>query len=60
MSKRNQKSKAAKTVNSSPQAEVPDKPEEQFGWKFHRFPLIAAIVVTTLFYIVVFIYVAVG
>ncbi len=32
--------------------------EEEFGWKFHRFPLIVSIVLTALFYIAIFIYVA--
>jgi len=36
-----------------------EQPNE-FGWEFHRGPLLAAIVLTTVFYIAIFIYVAVG
>jgi len=33
--------------------------DNEFGWKFHRGPLIASIIVTAVFYILIFIYVAI-
>lgn len=33
--------------------------EDEFGWEFHRGPIIAAIVITILFYILIFAYVAI-
>lgn len=32
--------------------------EDEFGWKFHRGPLIVSIILTALFYIAIYIYVA--